>query len=152
MRSLATICTVLVTLGWTWGCGANQEPDRPQTHKVKIKVDKKIKKTKIPKVRAHRKDRIEFTAEAGPVTIIIPTVDFVVESSPGGKHDNLRNWVVLELEENQSAVLLVPENFPDNRHDITKDRDIWYLVICGTGPDAYPGEDESPPRIIIRKR
>jgi hypothetical protein len=149
MKFLAAMCVVFVVSGW--GCAA-QGPLEPQTHKVKIKVDKKIKKTKIQKVRASRKDRIEFTAEGGPVSITIPTADFEVESSPAGKQDNVRGWILLELEENQSAVLLIPEGFPDNRHDITKDRDIWYLVICGTGPDAYPGEDESPPRIIIRKR
>jgi hypothetical protein len=149
MRFFAVMCAVLAVSGW--GCAA-QGPLEPQTHKVKIKVDKKIKKTKIQKVRASRLDRIEFTAEAGPVTIIIPTADFVVESAPAGKQDDVRDWILLELEENQSAVLLIPEDFPENRHDKTKDRDIWYLVICGTGPDAYPGEDESPPRIIIRKR
>jgi len=152
MKSLATICAVLVTLGWTWGCSANPEPLEPETHKVKIKVDNTTKKTKIKKVLASRKDRIEFTAEAGPVTIIIPTVDFEVESSPAGKHDNLRNWILLELEENQSAVLLIPESFPDNRHDPKTKREVWYLVICGTGADAYPGESESPPRVIIRPR
>lgn len=149
MKFLAAICAVLVVS--SWGC-AHQPPIQPQTYKVKIKVDKETKKTKIPKVRAYRKDSIEFTAEAGPVTIIIPTADFEVESPSAGTRDKDRDWILLELEESQSAVLFVPENFPDNRHDVTKDRHIWYLVICGTGADAYPGEDESPPRIIIRPR
>ena len=79
MRFLATTCAVLVTFGWTWGCSANQEPVQPETHKVKIKVDKVKKKTKIKKVVASREDTIEFTAEAGPVTIIIPTGDSVIK-------------------------------------------------------------------------
>jgi hypothetical protein len=148
MRILAAICVVLMVSGW--GC-ADQRED-PQTYKVKIKYNEKIKKTKIPKVRASRLDTIEFTAEAGPITIIIPTADFVVESSPAGTQDRVRGFTILELEKDQSAVLFVPDEFPENRHDTNKDRDIWYSVICGTGAGAYPGEDESPPRIIIRKR
>ena len=149
MRFLAAICAVLVVSGW--GC-AVQDPRDPETHKVKIKYNEKIKKTKIPKVRASRLDTIEFTAEAGPITIIIPTADFVVESSPAGTQDKVRGFTILELEKDQSAVLFVPDEFPENRHDTNQDRDIWYSVICGTGAGAYPGEDESPPRIIIRKR
>jgi hypothetical protein len=149
MRFLTAICAVLVVVGW--GC-TYQRPANPQTYDVKIKVDKVNKKTKIARVVAFREDSIKFTAEAGPVTIIIPTGDFEVQKSPAESSEATQDWIVLKLEDTESAVLSIPANFPDNRHDKTKKREIWYLVICGTGADAYPGEDESPPRIIIRPR
>jgi len=152
MRFFVAMCAVLVVIGSSWSCGTSQRPERPQIHKVKIKVDKDTKVTRIKKVDAYREDSIEFTAEAGPVTIIIPTGGLVIDKSSTGTGENHGHWISLQLEENQSAVLLIPPGFPDNRHDRTKKRVIWYLVICGTGADAYPGEDESPPRVIIRPR
>jgi len=134
------------------GCAMVTPPTSPQKLDVKIKVDKKTKKTKIKKVKAWRKDRVEFQAQGGVVTIIIPDGDLVVEQAPKGAHQDFGDWFSLQLQENQSAVILVPENFPDNRHDATKKREIWYLVICGEGADAYPGEQESPPEMIVPPR
>lgn len=152
MKSLAALCVVLMISGWSCSSGEDPHPSVPKTHTRKIRVDTDTKKTKIAKVRASRQDSIEFTAEAGPVTIIIPTTDFEIVSSPGGAQDKIRDFTLLELDENDTATLYIPDGFPENRLDKDKDRHIWYLVICGTGADAYPGDDESPPRIIIRKR
>ena len=150
MRSLAVMLVGAVV--FASGCATNSPPASPQKHEVKIKVDKINKKTKIRKVRAFRKDRVEFQALDGTVTIIVPSGDLEVEKSSVGKFQDFGDWFSLTLKENETAVILVPDSFPDNRHDKTKKREIWYLVICGEGANAYPGESDSPPRIIIPPR
>ena len=150
MRFLATFCVGVTIL--TMGCMTSPPPDSPQKIDVKIKVDKIKKTTKIKKVTAWRRDRVEFQAQGGLVTIIIPDRDLVVEEAPKEAYQNFGDWFALKLKENESAVILVPENFPDNRHDASKKREIWYLVICGEGADAYPGEQESPPKMIVPPR
>ena len=127
-------------------------PTKPQKFEVKIKVDKKIKKTKVKKVTAYRKDTVEFQAEGGTVTIIIPDGHLEVTQYPDGTLNNFGDWFSLTLKAGESATIQVPEDYPENRHDKKKSREIWYLVICGEGADSYPGESESPPRMIIRPR
>ena len=150
MRNL--VVTLIGAVVFASSCAMSQPPATPEKHEVKIKVDKISKKTKIKKVIAYRKDSVEFQALNGTVTIIIPDGNLEVEKSHKGVHQDYGDWIVLKLEENETAVITVPENFPDNRHDRAKKRVIWYLVICGEGADAYPGEDESPPKMIIPPR
>jgi hypothetical protein len=150
MRSFATLFAGVAI--FALGCTVASPPAVPQKLEVKIKVDKQTKKTKIKKVEAWRKDRVEFEAQDGPVTIIIPDRDLVVNHAPKGAYQTFGDWFVLKLKASEAAIVLVPEDFPDNRHDPNKKREIWYFVICGEGADAYPGEQESPPRMIVPPR
>jgi hypothetical protein len=152
MRFAAVAMSVVSVFALNCAQSPSSPPSEPQKHDVKIKVDKKTKKTKIRKVTAHRRDSVEFQALEGTVTIIIPDGRLQVTQSPEGSLKNFKDWFSLKLGAGESAVILIPGDFPDNRHDKAKNREIWYLVICGEGADSYPGESESPPRMIIKPR
>jgi hypothetical protein len=55
-------------------------------------------------------------------------------------------------------LISVPEDYPDFEPDpvgepgVKGTNEVYYFVICGGPPDAYPATGNSPPRMIIPPR
>jgi hypothetical protein len=127
-----------------------------KVHERKIKVNTHTEDTRIKKIEARRGDEIEFVAEDGSIWVIIPDRELKLESRPeGAPYYETDVWFAFQLDNEQSATILVPEDLapyvsdPVNAPGVHGTKEIYYLVICGSGPDAYPATGNSPPRMII---
>jgi hypothetical protein len=153
IRPLAVTLITVLALGMSCALDTPPVAANPEKHPVKIKVDKVKKKTLIPPVTVERGEQIEFTAESGRVEIIIPDGRFEFVEPLPQDYTVKNTWVHFVLTPGETATISVPTDYPEIPDPKHPDKDleitIWYLVICGSGADAYTGEDTSPPRMII---
>jgi len=128
----------------------------PKVHKRDVRVDKQTKDTRIKKIDAKRGDEIEFLAADGAIWVIIPDTDLILQSEPSPAELIETNlWFAFRLEPGGAAKIRVPEDYPAYYPDPVDEpgeagtKEVYYFVICGNPPGAYPATGSSPPRMII---
>jgi hypothetical protein len=127
-----------------------------KTHERKIKVDKTTRDTRIKRIEAKRGDEIAFIAENGGIWVIIPDTDLeLLEEPPPAEKIESDLWFAFRLDSGGAAVVRVPEDYPvfypdpEGEPRIVGTKEVYYFVICGDPPGAYPATGNSPPRMII---
>jgi len=129
-------------------------------HERRIKVDTETKDTRIKRIEVARGDEIEFAAEGGGIWVIIPDTDLHLIDPPEQGHSYYKTdlWFAFRLDKGQSALISVPEDYPDFEPDPVGEpgfkgtKEVYYFVICGGPGEAYPATGNSPPRMIIPPR